>query len=37
MGDKPNDLKFDSIVEDVCFHPLKDVIAAASIDGDVTM
>ena len=27
----------ESIVEDICCHPKKDVVAAGSIDGDVTM
>lgn len=31
----PQDIKFDAVVEDICFHPRKDVIAAASINGPV--
>ncbi|ELU18406.1 hypothetical protein CAPTEDRAFT_20314 [Capitella teleta] len=33
----PAAISFDSIVEDICCHPSRDVIAAGSIDGDVTI
>lgn len=34
---KPFQIKFDSIVLNVNFHPDKDVIAAGDIDGNVMM
>ena len=35
--DSPKDIKFDSIIVDVVFHPEKDVIVAGDIDGDITV
>lgn len=36
-GNVPKDIKFDSIVVDLSFHPNKDIIAAGDIDGDITV
>lgn len=33
----PKQIDFDCIIEDVCCHPSKDILAAGSIDGDITM
>ena len=33
----PKDLKFDTIVVDLSFHPQKDVIACADIDGELAL
>ncbi|XP_033741992.1 WD repeat-containing protein 55-like [Pecten maximus] len=35
--EKPKDIKFDGVVVDICFHPIKDVIAAGDIDGEVSL
>ncbi|XP_060084294.1 WD repeat-containing protein 55-like [Ylistrum balloti] len=35
--EKPKDIKFDGMVVDICFHPIKDVIAAGDIDGEVSI
>ncbi|XP_064608156.1 WD repeat-containing protein 55-like isoform X2 [Liolophura sinensis] len=37
MRDKPKEINFESMVVDVCFHPMKDVLAAGGIDGYVTI
>lgn len=33
----PNDIKFETVLIDICFHPLNDVIAVGTIDGDIYM
>ena len=35
--DVPDDIVLDTIIEDICFHPEKNVIAYGDIDGVVGM
>ena len=35
--ERPPDLKMDSMIMDVCFHPEADLFSLASIDGEVVM
>ncbi|KAK6172493.1 hypothetical protein SNE40_016131 [Patella caerulea] len=34
---KPKDIEFDDLVVNLCFHPVKDLIAIGSINGDVSL
>ncbi|ESO93771.1 hypothetical protein LOTGIDRAFT_182189 [Lottia gigantea] len=36
-ANKPNDIEFDDLVVNVCYHPSKDLIAIGSINGDVDL
>jgi len=35
--DPPKRIKFDTVVMDVCCHPLRDMVAVGDIDGEVSV